>query len=74
MGLVYSLTETLNKSCLSEEKNETRPDGTTINTKKYNSWVTGTVVFMAGTALVTYIDGGNGMISNTFRKNCPKPA
>lgn len=71
MGVEYSTFNILGSSLDEETKTETGTgNNRRVVIKKKNPWVTGVVVCSATLLCMTYIDGGQGMISKTFGGRC----
>ncbi len=72
MGVEYSVFNILESASRNEVKVETtESDGRqVVTTTKKDPWVTGIVVLTSGLILITYLDGGKGMVSKSFGRVC----
>jgi hypothetical protein len=70
MGIEYSTFNILGNTLVEETSVATKPDGTTVTTKKRNPWVAGTVVVCVTGIFLTYMDGGKGTVSKALGSVC----
>lgn len=70
MGLEYSVFNVIGSALDTKTTTETGDNGHIITSTHRNPWVSGAAVLGASAILVTYLDGGSGMVSRSLWKTC----